>query len=92
MTIHILPDGTARHLHSETELATAIDAALAGPRQIQRASEVEFNNATQKWEVRLPNADPTTAPLFTHTSRTACLMWEDQHILHHIHIASPSLT
>jgi len=83
MILDILPDGTARHLHSETELAATIDAALAGPRQIRRASEVEFNNGTQKWEVRLPNTDPNTDPLFTDASRTACLMWEDQNSLDH---------
>jgi hypothetical protein len=44
---------------------------------MQRASTVEFNEATQLWEVRVPRSlGPKTYVLFSHKSRETCLKWE----------------
>jgi hypothetical protein len=86
MTLDILPDGTVRHLHSESPLALAIDSALGGPiLAVNRASEVEFNMDTMQWEVH-PVDRPHTV-LFSHPSRAECLAWEDANILAHLNPA-----
>ena len=71
-TEHIItfaPDGTARCLWTE-----AVPLRELGRLGIQRASTVEFNAATQEWEVRLVSSPETVA--FSHQSREACLAWE----------------
>lgn len=72
-TITFFADGTARALHSET-----IALHQLGILTIRRASSVEFNPTSQKWEVRLaiPNADFIAEVSYTHLSRQACLDWE----------------
>ena len=66
-------DGTAHCLYHE-----AIDLRTLGVLEIRRASEVEFNPATQVWEVRTPGAPQTV--LFSHRSRQECLDWERQNL------------
>jgi hypothetical protein len=61
-TIKILigPDGTFKHIYNEALLP--LDKAL-GEVNIQRASHVEFNNDTQRWEVEVDGEKlPMTFP------------------------------
>ena len=53
----------------------AFDLSSIGPLQIARASNIEFNNQTQRWEVR--NAEAQA--LFANPSRSVCLAWEQQY-------------
>ena len=45
--------------------------------EMQRASTVEFNSRTQRWEVRLASEPERVA--FSHPSRETCLTWEHEH-------------
>lgn len=45
-----------------------------GSLKVERASTVEFNEATQRWEVRLATEPDRVA--FTDASRAACITWE----------------
>jgi hypothetical protein len=67
--ITFAPDGTVRCLWTET-----LPLQELGRLDIQRASTVEFNRATQQWEVRL--ASKPEAVSFSHSSRETCLQWE----------------
>ena len=70
---HVLtfdPAGNARCLYTE-----AMDLNSLGKLEIRRASEIEFNNQTQAWEVR----NPEGKLLFSNTSRAMCLNWEHQY-------------
>ena len=60
-------DGIGSGLYTE-----AIDLHEIGTLQVDRASRVEFNGHTQKWEV----SDLNGHRLFTHPSRQRCLDWE----------------
>jgi hypothetical protein len=73
MTIKIsfTPDGTAHCLWTD-----AISLHDLGHLQITRASNIEFNNTTQRWEVK----DLKGRVRFFARSRTACLEWEHQHL------------
>ena len=53
----------------------AIDLSSLGALEIVRASSIEFNNTAQLWQVK--SADGVL--LFSHTSRQACLDWEQQY-------------
>jgi hypothetical protein len=64
------PAGNGRCLFTE-----AIDLSALGALDITRASTIEFNNASQSWEVKSTEA----VLLFSHPSRRACLDWELQH-------------
>ncbi len=44
--------------------------------QITRASNIEFNNSTQQWEVK----DRRGKIRFIARSRSACLEWEQQNL------------
>jgi uncharacterized protein (UPF0218 family) len=68
-TITFGPDGAVRCLWTE-----AIPLHELGRLDVQRASTVEFNAATQTWEVRL--ASNPGAVAFSHASRKTCLEWE----------------
>jgi hypothetical protein len=68
-TITFAPDGTARCLWMET-----VPLQELGRLAIERASTVEFNLATQVWEVRLASTPGAVA--FAHLSRETCLEWE----------------
>jgi hypothetical protein len=61
--------GEAGCLYSEL-----IDLSSIGSLEVSRASEIEFNQAEQKWEVRANGR-----VLFAHSSRAICLAWEIQH-------------
>ena len=50
----------------------AIPLGAIGALSISRLTEIEFNDSTQKWEVR----DTAGAILFSHGSRQRCLDWE----------------
>ena len=52
-----------------------IDLQSIGPLAVARATSIEFNPATQQWEVK----DMNSQILFTHSSRSICLAWEQQH-------------
>ena len=65
------PDGQVRCLYTE-----ALNLAALGKLNIARASAVEFDNATQRWQV----LDCVGEVLFTHPSRQACLDWEQDHL------------
>ncbi len=66
-TIQFNPDGTALCLWTE-----AIPLHELGRLEITRATNIEFNNATQQWEVK----DRKGKVHFFSKSRSACLEWE----------------
>jgi hypothetical protein len=76
--IHFAPDGSGAGLYTEL-----IDLREIGSLEVVRASEIEFNETTQQWEV----FDFTGARVFTDPSREACLRWERHHFnqSHHSH-------
>jgi hypothetical protein len=63
------PGGQGHCLYSE-----AIDLHALGHLEIARASQIEFNNQTQLWEVLSLSGQV----LFSNPSRSACLDWEHQ--------------
>jgi hypothetical protein len=65
------PDGTARCLWTE-----AVPLHALGRLEINRASNIEFNNATQRWEIE----DRKGKVRFFAKSRSACLEWEQQNL------------
>ena len=69
LAIRIDATGTGHCLYSE-----AIDLTAIGRLEMRRASTIEFNTKTQKWEVR----SPAGKRLFSNTSRAVCLAWEQQ--------------
>jgi hypothetical protein len=70
-TIQFTPDGTAHCLWTD-----AISLHDLGRLEIRRASNIEFNNATQQWEV----IDGRGRVRFVAKSRAACLEWEQQNL------------
>ena len=64
-------DGTAQCLWTD-----AISLHELGRLEITRASNIEFNNATQQWEVK----DRKGKVRFIARSRSACLDWEQQNL------------
>ena len=53
----------------------AVDLSSIGVLQVTRASNIEFNQEKQQWEVRSPEGQL----LFHNRSRSICLAWEQQH-------------
>ena len=51
----------------------AVPLAEIGTLTVERASSVEFNPATQQWEVRWPDSPSV---VFSHASRAECIRWE----------------
>ena len=64
-------NGTGSCLYSEL-----IDLAAIGSLEVTRATQIEFNNQTQFWEVK----DNRGVILYFNRSRTACLAWEHQNL------------
>ena len=71
ITISFSPDGTAHCLWTD-----AISLHDLGRLEIHRATNIEFNNADQKWEVK----DSRGRIRFISRSRAACLEWEQQNL------------
>ena len=67
----IAPNGTGSCLYTEL-----IDLKSIGSLQVTRATQIEFNNQTQHWEVK----DNRGVILYFSRSRTACLAWEHQNL------------
>ena len=55
-----------------------IDLQSIGSLEVTRATTIEFNQQTQRWEVK----DPRGTVLYFSRSRTACLAWEHQDLNH----------
>ena len=71
INIRFDPDGSAHCLWTD-----AISLHELGRLEITRASNIEFNNTTQHWEVK----DRKGRVRFIATSRAACLEWEQQNL------------
>ena len=72
MSIHVLKfdtAGTGHCLYTEV-----LDLNSIGSLQMQRATNIEFNQRTQQWEVK----DLQEKILFSNASRSVCLAWEHQ--------------
>ena len=63
-------DGTGHCLHTD-----AIPLQTLGTLEVHRASTIEFNSATQQWEVK----DAKGESLHSDPSRSCCLAWELEH-------------
>jgi hypothetical protein len=70
-TISFHLDGTAHCLWTD-----AIPLHELGRLEIHRATNVEFNNATQHWEEK----DRNGRVRFISRSRSACLEWEQENL------------
>ena len=71
INISFQPDGTATCLWTE-----ALPLHELGRLEVSRASNLEFNNQTQHWEVK----DWRRKTRFIAKSRSACLEWEHQNL------------
>jgi hypothetical protein len=69
--ITFTPDGTAICLWTE-----AVPHHELGRLEIQRASDIEFNDGAQQWEVK----DLKCKVLFFARFRLACLEWERENL------------
>jgi len=65
------PNGTGSCLYTEL-----IDLHSIGRLEVSRASTIEFNNQTQRWEVK----DHRGHLRFFARSRAACLEWEHNNL------------
>ena len=76
MILNFHPNGTADCLYSDLIPLTDL-----GQLSVRRASWIEFNAATQQWEVRFDGPrDQDSEPLFSNPSREACLAWEHEQL------------
>jgi hypothetical protein len=69
IVIQFAPDGTGSAVYTD-----ALPLSDIGQLRMQRASTVEFNEASQEWEVRLASAPEVVA--YTGPSREGCIAWE----------------
>jgi hypothetical protein len=72
LNITFTPDGSGHCLYSEL-----LDLQSLGALACTRATEIEFNPNTQRWEVRPADSSKL---LFSHQSRQACLVWEQENV------------
>jgi hypothetical protein len=71
-TLRFDPGGHIGCLYTE-----AIDLRALGRLLVVRATDIRFNDSTQQWDVH----DAATGQLlFSHTSRTECLRWEQTNL------------
>jgi hypothetical protein len=70
MRAALLVEPTGEVIALYTEL---IDLPALGRLTTTRATEVEFNEAIQEWQVREPGCG---AVYYSHPSRNVCLRWE----------------
>lgn len=68
LTIDFDTTGTGHCLYGES-----IDLRSIGSLRMRRASHIEFNETTQRWEVLPPDGGK---PLFAHPTRSQCETWE----------------
>ena len=71
-TITFTPDGYGHCLYTEVILLGTIGAL-----EIQRATSIEFNEHSQRWEVR---GAKDNVLLFQDASREVCLRWEHENL------------
>ena len=71
-TITFTPDGNGQCLYTE-----AIDLKNIGTLEIKRATNIEFNDRTQLWEVRDAK---NNGILFQNASREICIAWEHENL------------
>ncbi len=71
-TITFLPGGDGHCLYTE-----AIDLQAIGALEIRRATNIEFCDRTQQWEVRHAQ---TNSLLFQDASRQVCVAWEYENL------------
>ncbi len=64
--------GTVDCLYTE-----AFDLRILGKLQISRATDIQFNSTTQQWDV---HEHASGKVLFSHESRSECLIWENQNL------------
>ena len=69
MILQCQPDGNVFGLWTD-----AIPLQEIGALKMTRASNVEFNESTQQWEVRLASNPDRVA--FANPSRAKCIAWE----------------
>ena len=55
----------------------AIDLRALGRLNVVRATDIRFNDSTQQWDV---HAADTGQVLFSHSSRSECLLWEHDNL------------
>lgn len=74
-TILFNTDGTAECLHTDL-----ISLQALGRLRVRRASEVEFNEHWQRWQVwKRMGGDHCHRLMFSSESRQECLDWERDH-------------
>lgn len=71
-TLRFNPAGQVDCLWTE-----AIDLRALGKLEITRATDIRFNPASQQWDV---HEYSTGKVIFSHTSRSECLAWENQNL------------
>jgi hypothetical protein len=71
--IQFSTDAIARAVYTD-----GLPLAELGPLRLQRASNVEFNETSQRWEVRLASNPDTVA--HTDRSRCSCIAWEVEYL------------
>ncbi|MBT3380725.1 MAG: hypothetical protein HN742_26905 [Lentisphaerae bacterium] len=70
LVVTFTPDGTGHCLYSEL-----IDLRSIGALACRRASHIEFDGASQQWQVLSPDRSQV---LFQHHSRSTCGAWEQE--------------
>jgi hypothetical protein len=69
LVLTVQNNGEAGCLYSEL-----IDLSSIGTLEVSRASNIEFSQGKQQWEVLVKGE-----ALFSNPSRAVCLAWEQQH-------------
>lgn len=72
MTLIVHTTGSVQCLHSDL-----IPLQTLGTMTVKRASHVDFDEATQQWQVWPARSVVGGKPLYSNVSRAACLAFED---------------